>query len=34
MSEQLRKGLRGVVAAESSLSKIDGDAGRPPNHAR
>ncbi|MFB6120097.1 MAG: citrate synthase [Halobacteriaceae archaeon] len=28
MSEELRKGLRGVVAAESSLSKIDGDAGR------
>jgi citrate synthase len=28
MSEELRKGLRGVVAAESSLSSIDGDAGR------
>jgi len=28
MSDELRSGLRGVLAAESSLSKIDGDAGR------
>ncbi|WP_136689413.1 citrate synthase [Halorhabdus amylolytica] len=28
MSEQLQKGLEGVLVAESSLSDIDGDAGR------
>ncbi|WP_255151167.1 citrate synthase [Halorarius halobius] len=28
MSEELKKGLEGVVVAESSLSYIDGDAGR------
>ena len=28
MSDELRKGLEGVVVAESALSEIDGDAGR------
>jgi len=28
MSEELKKGLRGVLVAESSMSYIDGDAGR------
>jgi len=29
MSDDLKKGLEGVLAAESGLSTIDGDAGSP-----